>query len=174
MDYCINDSPSINDLTLNITEYNSSTNNVIWYDASTGGTVVSNSETLINGNSYFAVLVDSVTGCESSVSLQVTPDLTGCGDLVIPDGFSPNGDGTNDTFDVYNLDVLYPNFEMEIYNRYGNMVYKGNATTPRFDGTSNQSGTVGNKVLPVGVYYYIFIFNDGENKPRQGRLYLSR
>ena len=63
---------------------------------------------------------------------------------------------------------------MEIYNRYGNIVYKGNANSPRFNGKSNQSGTIGKGDLPVGVYFYIFNFNDGINKPEQGRLYLSR
>ncbi|MCF7559269.1 gliding motility-associated C-terminal domain-containing protein [Sabulilitoribacter multivorans] len=172
-EYCINDGPTILDLSANIAEYNSSTNNVVWYDAATGGSVISNSSTLTN-ITYYAVLIDATTGCESSVRLAVTPDVTACGKLQIPDGFSPNGDGVNDTFDVDNLAILYPNFEMEIYNRNGNIVYKGNANTPRFDGTSNQSRVVSKGDLPVGVYFYIFKFNDGENKPEQGRLYLSR
>ncbi|RAJ18212.1 gliding motility-associated C-terminal domain-containing protein [Olleya aquimaris] len=171
---CINDAPTINDLTLNISEYDSTLNNVIWYDAATGGSAYNSTALLIVGSTYFAVLVDASTGCESSVRLQVTPDLTGCGLLVIPDGFSPNGDGTNDTFDIDNVNILYPNFEIEIFNRYGNIVYKGNASTPRFDGRSNQSGSMNQEELPVGVYFYVFNFNDGINKPKQGRLYLSR
>jgi hypothetical protein len=63
---------------------------------------------------------------------------------------------------------------MEIYNRYGNLIYKGNASSPRFNGKSNQSGTIGSGDLPVGVYFYIFNYNDGINKHEQGRLYLSR
>ena len=54
------------------------------------------------------------------------------------------------------------------------MVYKGNAGTPRFDGTANQSRVISKGDLPIGVYFYIFKFNDGQNKPEQGRLYLSR
>ncbi|WGD35450.1 gliding motility-associated C-terminal domain-containing protein [Olleya sp. YS] len=171
---CINDAPTINDLTLNISEYDSTLNNVIWYDAATGGSAYNSTALLTVGSTYFAVLVDVSTGCESSVRLQVTPDLTGCGLLVIPDGFSPNGDGTNDTFDIDNVNILFPNFEIEIFNRYGNIVYKGNASSPRFDGRSNQSGTINQEELPVGVYFYVFNFNDGINKPKQGRLYLSR
>ncbi|MFD0837166.1 gliding motility-associated C-terminal domain-containing protein [Mariniflexile aquimaris] len=173
-EYCINDGPTINDLTLNILEYNSSSSNVVWYDASVDGNVVSDSETLVNLATYYAALIDATTGCESSVRLEVTPDLTSCGELFLPDGFSPNGDGVNDTYEVNNLDILYPKFEMQIYNRYGNLVYKGNASTPRFNGRSNQSRTTVKGDLPVGMYYYIFIFNDGENKPKQGHLYLSR
>ncbi|AUP78908.1 gliding motility-associated C-terminal domain-containing protein [Flavivirga eckloniae] len=174
VEYCINDGPIINDLSLNITEYDSSANNIVWYDAATGGSAISSSTLLNHEATYYAALIDATTGCESSVRLPLTTDLTSCGKLILPDGFSPNGDGTNDTYDFDNLHILYPDFVIEIFNRYGNIVYKGNANTPRFDGTSNQSGTIGNGDLPVGVYYYVFIFNDGENKPEQGRLYLSR
>ncbi len=169
---CINDNPIISELTSNI-DYDSSTYDVVWYDSDSGGSVVSESSLLSNGATYYAVLVDLVIGCESSVRLEVTTDLTSCV-LTIPDGFSPNGDGVNDTFDMDNLAIIYPNFEIEIYNRNGNIVYKGNANTPRFDGKSNQSLTIGNGDLPVGVYFYIFNYNDGENKTVQGRLYLSR
>ena len=173
IEYCINDNPTISTLSLNITERNSSLDNLRWYDTATGGSAISSSSPLTN-ITYYVVLVDPITTCESSMRLEVIPDLTACGKLIIPDGFSPNGDGTNDTFDVDNLVILYPNFVMEIYNRNGNIVYKGNANTPRFDGTSNQSRIISKGALPVGVYFYIFNFNDGENKPEQGRLYLSR
>jgi len=173
LEYCINDNPTISTLSKNITEYDSDLDNIRWYDSSTGGSAISN-DSFVNNTSYYVTLVNQVTGCESSMRLEIIPDLTACGKLVIPDGFSPNGDGTNDTFNVDNLAILYPNFEMEIYNRNGNVVYKGNANSPRFDGTSNQGRIVSKGDLPVGVYFYIFNFNDGENKPEQGRLYLSR
>ncbi len=173
-EYCINDGPTINDMSLNITEYNASTDNIVWYDSPTNGSVIPDSAILNNAITYYAALVDATTGCESSVRLAITTDLTSCGKLILPDGFSPNDDGTNDTYDFDNLHILYPDFVIEIFNRYGNIVYKGNSSTPRFDGTSNQSRTIGSGDLPVGVYYYIFYFNDGENKPEQGRLYLSR
>ncbi len=172
-DYCINDEPTINDLSLNIVEYISEASNIIWYDSETGGTAYDNWSVLSEGT-YYAALINTTTRCESSIRLSVTPDLTACGELEIPDGFSPNGDGINDTLDVDFLGVLYPNFNMEIYNRYGNMVYKGGANTPRFDGTSNQSSGVAKGDLPVGVYFYIFDYQDGENPPEQGRIYLSR
>ncbi|NNC44672.1 MAG: gliding motility-associated C-terminal domain-containing protein, partial [Winogradskyella sp.] len=170
---CINDDPTINDLTTNI-NYNSTTYSVMWYDSETSNSALSSSSLLVNMQTYYAVLVDLNTGCESSTRLPVTPDLTSCGELIIPDGFSPNGDGVNDTFNVDNLSILYPNFQLEIFNRNGNIVYKGDANTPRFNGKSNQSRTIGSGDLPVGVYFYIFNFNDGINKPKQGRLYLSR
>ena len=173
IEYCINDNPTIETLSLNIVEYTSAQENLAWYDVQTAGVAI-DSNSLLTNITYYVALIDPTTGCESSVRLIVTPDLTACGKISLPDGFSPNGDGINDTYDVDNLSILYPNFEIEIYNRNGNIVYKGNANTPRFDGTSNQGRVVAKGDLPVGVYFYIFKFNDGETKPEQGRLYLSR
>ncbi len=171
--YCINDNPTLSILSENIMEYNATADNLRWYDSATGGTPISNDSEL-STTTYYVALIDASTGCESAIRLEVTPDITACGKLRLPDGFSPNGDGVNDTYDADNLALLYPNFEMEIYNRNGNLVYRGNANTPRFDGTSNQSRVAFKGELPVGVYFYVFNFNDGINKPEQGRLYLSR
>ena len=95
--------------------------------------------------------------------------------IVIPDGFSPNNDTINDTFEIKNLPIAYPNFKLEIFNRYGNLLYTGNKNTPNWDGTtSEKSLRVGSNLLPTGVYFYILYFNDGIRKPLQGRVYLSR
>lgn len=173
IEYCINDGPTINTLSQNIIEFVSADNNIIWYDAVKDGSVISSSS-ILTSMTYYAALIDAATGCESSVRLEVTPIITACGLVELPDGFSPNGDGINDTYDYDNLGVLFPKFEIEIYNRYGSLVYRGKDQTPRFDGKSNQGRTLGSGDLPVGMYYYILKYNDGVNKPKQGNLYLSR
>lgn len=169
--FCIQDNPTIADLTANV----SPAGTITWYDAATGGTAYLGTEALINGNTYYASIVIG-GGCESSVRLEVTVDLTsGCSELFIPDGFSPNNDGLNDEFYIKNINDLYPNFKLEIFNRYGNIVYTGGINTPNFNGKSNESTFIGKEILPSGVYFYILYFNDSTNKePVQGRLYLSR
>ncbi|GEM_PF-1248457 len=172
-DYCINDRPTLNTLSQNILEYDAAVDNIIWYGTATGGAPISDT-TELGVQTYYAALIDQTNGCESSVRLEITPDITACGKISLPDGFSPNGDGVNDTYEIDNLDILYPNFELEIFNRNGNVVYRGNANSPRFDGTSNQGRVIAKGDLPVGVYFYIFRFNNGVDAPEQGRLYLSR
>ncbi len=172
--FCINDDPTLETLSANILESSNEDFVIIWYASNDGQEQLSGNTLLVNATTYYAVLLNITSGCESSVPLPVTVDLSGCVGITIPDGFSPNGDLINDTFDIDNLNFLYPNFDMEIYNRYGNLVHSGNANTPRFDGTSNQSRLVSNGNLPVGVYFYILSLNDGTTDPIQGRLYLSR
>ncbi|MBL4746515.1 MAG: DUF11 domain-containing protein, partial [Flavobacteriaceae bacterium] len=102
-------------------------------------------------------------------------------ELTIPNGFTPNGDGINEEFVINNLEVLYPNFSMEIINRWGNSVYKyshnGNiAKTPRWwDGYSSGRMTLNNNErVPTGTYFYSIYFNVNGKKPHSGWVYLRR
>ena len=169
-EFCRVDNPTIAELSANI----QGTNTVVWYDAETNGVAYSASDLLIDGTTYYATLV-ATSGCESQTRLAVTVDLNKCNDLLIPDGFSPNNDGVNETFEIKNLAEIYPNYKIEIYNRYGNLLYTGNIKTPNWNGTTSESGiNLGTSEVPVGVYFYILEFNDGIQKPIQGRVYLIR
>ncbi|MEZ4801692.1 MAG: gliding motility-associated C-terminal domain-containing protein [Gelidibacter sp.] len=169
--FCTEYNPTIQDLSASIVE----TETITWYDAPTVGDAYQPDELLVDGNTYYAS-VTTGDGCESVIRLEVVVVVEMCEELdfFIPDGFSPNDDGTNDDFDIPNIRTLFPNFKLVIFNRYGNVLYKGNKDTPNWDGTSNQGSVFGNSVLPVGVYFYILEFNDGIKKPIQGRVYLSR
>ena len=167
--FCEDDNATIADLTNGII----GSETIIWYDAPSSGNAYSNSDLLVDGVTYYAS-IQSSTGCESAVRLQVIVVIKDCTEIVIPDGFSPNGDGINEVFEIKNIRTLYPNFTLEIFNRYGNILYKGNANSLDWDGTSDKGIQIGGNKLPVGVYFYIINFNDGSRKPLQGRVYLSR
>lgn len=97
---------------------------------------------------------------------------------LIPNTFTPNGDGINDTFEIPAL-LQYLDFKLEIYNRWGNKVHdysnNGNVSPIWWDGFSNGRLTLNNnKPLPIGTYYYIIDFNDGLTAPKQGWVYLNR
>ena len=101
--------------------------------------------------------------------------------LIIPEGISPNGDGINDVFVIENLEILYPNFSMEIINRWGNIVYKythnGDAnTSPQWwDGYSNGRMTLNsNEIVPTGTYFYSIYFNQEGKEPQAGWIYLRK
>ncbi len=151
---------------------------VVWYDAMEAGTVLNTSELLLDNATYYAATFNATTGCESNERLEITVDLTACDlsvyTLLIPDGFSPNGDGINDAYDLRDVEFLFEDYTIEIYNRYGNLVFMGNNAVAPWDGTSNQPGAAGNNVMPNGVYFYIFNFNRDNLPAQQGRIYLNR
>ncbi len=168
--FCDRDNPTIADLNSNVI----GTDPIIWYDTPTLGIIYPTTTLLQNAATYYATFTNAA-GCESTPRLAVTVDLTFCDELIIPDGFSPNDDFVNDEFVIKNLPIKFPNFKLEIYNRYGNSIYSGNANTPNWNGTTTEKGIkIGNEKLPVGVYFYILDYNDGKKISKQGRVYLSR
>ncbi|WP_010230611.1 gliding motility-associated C-terminal domain-containing protein, partial [Gillisia marina] len=164
-EFCRSDNPTVQDLINNFTG-----SGVLIYTSSTGGSPLAATTALENGVTYYGASLDGTTGCESTERIAVVAKVEFCG---IPEGFSPNGDGINDRFVIPDIAENFPNYSIEIFNRWGNVVFKGNANTGDWDGISNQSGTLGDDVLPVGVYFYILNYNDGQTSPVQGKLYLS-
>lgn len=77
-------------------------------------------------------------------------------DLVIPDGFSPNGDGINDVFRLHNHKGV--KVSLQIYNRYGGLEYS-NA-----DYRNDWAGlTEDGKSIPDGTYFSVVKTGDGQN-----------
>ncbi len=70
-------------------------------------------------------------------------------DLFIPDGYTPNGDGYNDKFVIKH--AVSVKIEIEIYNRWGNLVYQNIDYQNDWDGKG--SGNLLGKDLPGGTYY---------------------
>ncbi|WP_196890643.1 gliding motility-associated C-terminal domain-containing protein [Aureivirga marina] len=118
------------------------------------------------------VLEDNQTGCRTapeSFSFGYKSDED-CELGDIPEGFSPNGNGINDSFIIENIRIAYPNFKLEFYNRWGNVVYTAEAGKPDWNGQLDGDG----RRAPAGVYFYVLHYNDGAKGPDQGRLYLNR
>ncbi len=81
-------------------------------------------------------------------------------DIVIPNTFTPNGDGINDTWDIGVLNTN-SNIVITVYNRNGTPVFKSVGYTKRWDGKYNGSP------LPFGTYYYTIDLKNG-SKPLSG------
>ncbi|MEN9928752.1 MAG: hypothetical protein RLZZ231_673 [Bacteroidota bacterium] len=73
---------------------------------------------------------------------------------------TPNNDGFNDDFMITGLKDVFINFQLEIYNRWGRLVWTGNNGTENWDGYSNQKVVASNEKCPSGVYYYVLELND--------------
>lgn len=102
-------------------------------------------------------------------------------DVIIYNAVSPNGDGYNDYFKIDNIN-RYPNNRVQIYNRWGALVfetinYDSNGNV--FIGISEGKGTINkNDKLPTGTYYYVvkYEYTDGKGSEmitRSGYLHLE-
>ena len=78
----------------------------------------------------------------------------------IPEGFSPNNDNINDVFEIDHLLNVYLDFELKIFSRYGNIIYKGIHEDGFWDGISNEGITFKHQLVPTGVYIYVLQLND--------------
>lgn len=79
-------------------------------------------------------------------------------DIFIPSGFSPNQDGTNDKFVITR--PFNTNINLEVFNRWGNLVYKAADYKNEFEGKGNQPNRVLGEDLPDGTYYYVVLATD--------------
>ncbi len=123
-----------------------------------------------NDDQELFIRVEDTQNCYEIYSFSLVID--NC-ELFIPQGFSPNSDGINDTFHIKNLYDSYPQFNLKIYSRQGNLVYEGNANQPEFNGISSHGINSGNQ-LPSATYYYVLNLNDADNSIYKGWVYLNR
>jgi len=112
----------------------------LWQDGSTMPTYK-----VIAGGTYWVRVTDE-NGCTASDTITIKKVY--CSLIKIPNTFTPNGDGINDTWDIYALQ-FYPDCKVLIYNRWGELVFRSAGYGKSWDGTNN------GKKLPVGTYYYI-------------------
>ncbi|WBX70964.1 MBG domain-containing protein [Tenacibaculum retecalamus] len=100
-------------------------------------------------------------------------DTTKCTDAITQKkkyGFSPNGDGINDTWTIDNI-YLHANNTVKVFNRSGKMVFQQKAYKNTWNGVSNKINS--GQRLPVGSYLFIIELNEAGKKPIQGWLYIN-
>ncbi|MCG8580558.1 MAG: gliding motility-associated C-terminal domain-containing protein [Bacteroidales bacterium] len=92
-------------------------------------------------------------------------------DFYIPEGFSPNGDGVNDTFYVPDFST-YQGIKLTIVDSWGSQVYQNNDYQNDWNGVANRGNNKG-KPVGAGTYYYIITIN-GFDKQLTGFVYVAR
>ena len=100
-------------------------------------------------------------------------DNSNCSERILMErsyGFSPNGDGINDTWVIQDID-LFPKNVVRVFSRSGKLVFKKNYYKNDWDGVSNQISAMGIK-LPAGPYVYIIDLGDNF-KPIRGWIYIN-
>ncbi|GAA3508060.1 hypothetical protein GCM10022393_18040 [Aquimarina addita] len=180
-EFCILDAKHLDDIEVDVLNYN-------WYTSLESDMPVIDNPILLDNQVFYITNVDA-DNCESD-RVAVAINILNMGErfsngelctLDFQDGVSPDGNNQNDVFELvkeelgeaYNIPEAFPDFELKIFNRYGNTVYEGTINTEKFRGESNVSIRLGDD-LPSGTYFYIFTPNFENNLPIQGSFYLSR
>lgn len=101
----------------------------------------------------------------------VNLEVTDC-EPIIPQGFSPNGDGYNDWFKIQGLYDVFLQHELLIFNRLGALIFKGDNNL-KWDGKANYGPLKGDNLLPVGTYFYVLYLNVPNTKPISGWVYMN-
>ena len=108
---------------------------------------------------------------EATVLVRVSDEA-----LFVPNGFSPNGDGINDYFEIVGIGG-YERVKLKIFNRWGNLVYESENYGPAgdgfWDGQSSRGIRSGDGHMSTGTYYYTLDLGRG-NEKLSGFIYLDR
>jgi gliding motility-associated-like protein len=108
----------------------------------------SNPSVMPDTTTWYYVTVTDVNGCiaSDSVLVYVYPDI------IFPNGFSPNGDGVNEVWEI-DFIAQFPESTVEVFNRWGEPLFYSVGYQVPWDGKYK------GKDLPVGTYYYIINLN---------------
>jgi len=123
-----------------------------------------------SGNQTFQLAVSNAQGCTSEITsiLNIVEDAA----LYIPNTFSPDGNAFNNVFKVVGRNIDPDQFELTIYNRWGEIIFISQDQNIGWD------GAVGNKgIAPNGTYSYQVVYrfvNSSESTTLTGHLNLIR
>lgn len=117
----------------------------------------------------YTLEVENEFGCRSSKEITVTVlDACGVGEILIPNAFSPNGDGKNDRFRIANLHEGIPGVRMMIFNRWGEKLYEANDN-------EGWDGRYLDREMAADTYIYVMVVDCGyEERVFKGNVLLVR
>ena len=115
-------------------------------------------ESDVNHQTIFIKVTNTYNFCFNETTVQL--ETENC-PPIIPQ-LLPN----NTVLEIDTLYNIYLDFELIIYNRYGNEVFRGNNNTKKWDGTYK------GKQLPSSTYFYVIYLNDGYFETLNGWIYL--
>jgi gliding motility-associated-like protein len=134
-------------ISLTVTGGTNSGYTYLWSDNSTTQNIATATAGL------YVVTVTDANGCAAADSVIMTPVNEVC--LELPNAISPNGDLVNDVWNI-GLKDLYPDMEVKIFNRWGELVWKSDRGYPvPWDGRSKGA------LLPMDSYHYTINLHNG-------------
>lgn len=134
-------------------------NSYLWSTGETTATIN------LNGLNTYWVEVSNGNACVGRDTLTVI--YSGKYEPSNTNAFSPNGDGINDEFKPYVNSACFKNYRIVIFSRSGQKLFESINPLKGWDGNYN------NQPLPVGVYYYVLIYETATGIKKQFSSYVS-
>lgn len=108
-------------------------------------------------------VVETAEGCvglvgNTSITIENCP-------TTIPTAFTPDNDGMNDTWQITSIDINYPKAFIQIYNRWGSLLFEHQSSLSNPYNSNAWNGTYQGQDLPVSSYYYVVNYNDEKGTP---------
>ena len=146
------------------------------------GTITSQNEVLFenlsafpNGNIELVVILTDAVGNESAPERDEILKVSGANAQRIPEGFSPNGDGVNDTWIIPGIEQ-YPNNKVSVFNRYGKVVWEINGYDNggrAWNGEVREKSIMGSNSTD-GTYYYVIDYGANQTPVKSGYVILKK
>lgn len=155
--------------TFTLTNQSINANTYLWYQDGVAFSAYTNESKKVNklGETCFSLVASNNVGCKDTFSqcIIVNPDPSY---LIIPNAFSPNGDGKNDYFNLLSSGNIVIK-EFAVYDRWGNEVFRDNTGYWGWDGKYKT------EYMEIGTYfYYVRYSENGIEKIKKGDVSLVR
>ena len=137
---------------------------IVWNDDKTFPVTGLNEVVLKSNSTNVDAYVAKASGTFQNLEIKSIADICSGlgsaekGELMIPEGFSPNGDGVNDRFVIYRIGSLKA--DLTIYNLSGAVVYSRENYQNDWDGQTDRG------MVPGGTYFYTIRLSDGRSFER--------
>ena len=113
---------------------------------------------------YLTVANEYMGMCPVTDSAAIVIDLG----IFIPNVFTPNNDGDHDTWELQNINAFYPNVSVDVYSKWGTLVFSSSGYPSAWDGSRN------GKEVPAATYYYVIDLKKPGFKPVAGSVTIIR
>ena len=136
-----------------------------WQDGSTRSSYLATQE-----GTYWVEVSDE-NGCSNIAWITLVPcDI----ELLIPNAFTPNGDGLNDVFGPLMPQIMLENYTMLIYNKWGQLVFETRDISKGWDGTFNGKPAMQDMYAYIITYELPSYFRDRTPRQVHGSVMLIR
>jgi len=131
----------------------------LWDLGNEESSILTNPQTIyeLEGDYFVSLIAYNELGCSDTLSkyLIIHPAYFG----YVPNAFSPNYDNLNDSFKGSFIGII--ELELQVFNRWGDLIYEGNGLRSKWDGTINGVES------PIDVYIYKYKLRDYSNQTHE-------